>query len=416
MRKSIKETEMKHIVFVIGYYFPEAGSTSLCAIKVMKDLQKNNDIELSCICGTNMEDINEYRENVDLYRIHHVSFTDALEKHNTRWEILWAKSKKTINDIANFRHYPDMDMGYSRKIAAQLERIEKKKHIDAIVAVYMPKQSISGVLLFKKAHPKTKCLAYFLDTLRSNKPKLMPSNVHKLMLNKYERKVFSAFDQIILMEYGKEYYSSSLCDLYKKKINYLGLPSLEIMELRKKESHGKKCIYIGSTYSDIRNPHYAMKVFEAAHEKDSTIQFSIYGSSNMKKDLIEWQSRYPDSFYYHDYINYENIRTVYEDADYVVNIGNTLKNVVPGKTFEILGTLKPIIHFTDGLNDSSLKFIKQYPNVCIITYTMTIETAVDILMQYLNRPYILSDRHVIENSFQYATPNAVSNLICKLSM
>ena len=350
---------MKHIVFVIGYYLPEAGSTSLCAIKVMNDLYNRYDVSISCVCGTTGIQGVENKDNKDIYRIHHITYTDSFDKVQTKFEQYYTKVHKTINDIMNLRYYPDMDRGYSQSIYTILNKIEKTKHIDCIVAVYMPKQTISGVLMFKEKNPGVHTIAYFIDTLRSNKPRFLPLSIHTKMLDIYENVIFDNFDKIILMKYGYAYYSKYLCKKYSNKIHYLGLPSLELMNLKHKNSIGLKCSYIGTTYSDIRNPIYAMKVFEMANRKDNRILLQIYGPSNMKIEMMNWQIHHSQSFYYHDFISHEEIINVYEDTDYIVSIGNRLKGVVPGKTFEIFGTLKPIIHFTDVLNDSSLEFIKK---------------------------------------------------------
>ncbi len=402
---------MKHIVFVIGYYFPEAGSTSLCAIKIMNDLLKRYDVTISCVCGTNEKTGVECVNKINLYRIHHISYTDSFDKTATKAERSLVRTNKLIKDISNIYHYPDMDWNYSKEIFAVLDRIETTCHIDSIVAVYMPKQSISGVLLFKEKYPDVHTIAYFLDTLRSNRPKLLPWWIHTKMIDIYENKIFSIFDKIILMKYGAGYYSNQLLKKYKDKISLLGLPSLEILKLNIKDSKGKKCSYVGTTYLDIRNPMFALRVFDAVHRIDDSVFFQIYGPSNMKEDLIEWQTQHRESFYYHDFINHEEIISIYEDSDYVVSIGNTLKGVVPGKTFEIFGTLKPIIHFTDVTNDSSLEFIKKYPNVCIIDYHMGVQEAANYLLTFLSKPYQLCDPLEIENKFYFAKPDAVSDII-----
>ena len=402
---------MKHIVFVIGYYYPEAGSTSLCAIKVMNDLMKRYEVEISCVCGTNSEDLIECLDGRSIYRIHHVSFTDCINKTTTNWQRRELIIKKTFRDLFNLRYYPDMDRGFSQKIFTILNRIESAKHIDCVVAVYMPKQSLSGVLMFKEKYPEINAIAYFLDTLRSNKPRLLPMKVHTKMLDRYENIIFNKFDKIILMRYGLEYYSKKICDKYKSKISFLNLPSLSMLQLEKKKVQSFKCSYIGTTYSDIRNPSFALKVFDEINKLKKEVVFQIYGPSNMKNELLDWQIKHSQSFSYHDFINHQEIISVYEDTDYVVSIGNTLRGVVPGKTFEIVGTLKPIIHFTDGANDSSLEFIKKYPNVCIINYQMSIKEAVKCLMQFFARPYRMCDSNYIESIFYEAKPDAVSDII-----
>ena len=402
---------MKHIVFVIGYYYPEAGSTSLCAIKVMNDLLKRYDVEISCVCGTNNNGGFEHVNNIDVYKIKHSSFTDSLEHCSGKLERKLLKIKKHLNDFSNIWHYPDLDYRYSVIISKQLEEIEHIKHIDCVVAVYMPKQTISGSLLFLRKHNDIKGVAYYLDTLRSNKPKPLPLKLNNKLINRYENEVFSAFERIILMKYGREYYSQDICERYVRKIFYLGLPSLEMFNLPIKQHTAYGCYYIGTTYFKIRNPLFAMQVFKKANERNKNISLHVFGPSDMKSQLIDWAAEHPNSFYYHDFINHEEIHHIYDEADYVVSIGNQLKGVLPGKTFEIIGTLKPIIHFTDGENDESLQYLRQYPNICIIDYNMSIEHATDILIEFLSKPYRLCDSNMIDSLFKFARPEAVSELI-----
>ena len=322
------------------------------------------------------------------------------------------RTRKTIRDAIHIACYPDMDRQYSYDICSLLEKINNEKHIDCVVATCLPKQSVFGTLLFKRNHPDARCIAYCLDTIRSNKHKYLPLWIHNRMMDNYEREIFSTFDKVIVMKYGVDEYPSEMYKVYQDKVAILGLPSLEILDLNINGKPGKRCVYIGTTYSDIRNPMFAMKVFDLVHTRDSDVVFQIYGSTNMKAEIEQWEREHADCFSYHGHIDHKEVFKLYEDADYIVSLSNTIKGIVAGKTFEIFGTLKPIVHFSDIKNDSSLEFFAQYPNVCIIDYGMSVEEAASKIAMFFERGYSLCEKEEVSRIYSYATPKAASTVIC----
>ena len=401
---------MKHIVFVFGYYYPEAMSTSLCTINVINTLKAREDVKITCICGTRGEQRTDTYDGMEVHRVQ----TDPWKANYLaagRVTRMWMVMKKVVKDAFHVLDYPDMDKPYSRRLYEELELVHSRTPIDGIVSSYMPFQSVSAAILFKEKHPETRIVGYFLDTLRGSKPLFITRGMHRRMCDKAEHAHFAKLDKVILMQYAKSMFDSKVFDDVRDRMTFLSLPSLKIEQPKPREKNEYRCCFIGTTYREIRNPMYAMKVFAMVSKDMREVSLHLYGKTDMQRELDDWEIAHPGFFAFHGFIGSDEVDGIYDETDYVVSIGNKLKGIVPGKTFEIFGKLKPIIHFTDVENDSSLEYIEKYPNVCILDMRDSIETSALKMMEFLKKPYEICDADFMRQTYASALPDATVGVI-----
>lgn len=401
---------MKHYVFLFGSYYPDAGSTSLCTINVIKALQEHGDVNITCVCRNEGNSIVEQRDGLVIHRVETNSWSRKFASvRGIKKLILYFQ--RIINDVINFYNYPDSNKIYSRKLYRELELINQTHPIDAIVATYMPFQTVSAALMFKDKHNNVPVVGYFLDTMRGKKLPLVSRKRYLKICDKAEHNTFAKLDRIILMKYAEYMFASKIFDDVRHKMVFLSFPSLRIRNIDETHINKYNCCFIGSTYKEIRNPYYALQVFDKVSKKIPDVRFQIIGKSDMSETLMKWAESHPQSFSFQGFISSDRIEAIYDVTDYIVSIGNKSKGVVPGKTFEIFGKLKPIIHFTDEENDSALEYIRQYPNVCIINMKESITDSANQIIDFLQKPYTYTDPIYIEKTYSSATPKAAVEVI-----
>lgn len=404
---------MKHIVFIFGNYYPEAGSTSLCTINVINVMKNIPGVKITCICRNDDETVVEHRDGLE---IHRVKATSWGKKYNDTGKIkkMILLLYKKFNGIAKYYNFPDRNKMLSNRIYKELELINEGTPIDGIIATYMPYQSVASALIYKKKHQKTPIIGYFLDTMRREKYSHISDSLFVRLCDKAMHKVFTKLDKVILMKYTEDMFQSNYFNDVKGKMVYLNFPSLRIMPIDESHINNFRCNFIGSTYKEIRNPIYAIDVFEYVHKKKNDISFHIYGKTDMVDDLRRISKIHSDFFSYHGFVASNEVERIYEETDYIVSIGNKSKGIVPGKSFELFGKLKPIIHFTDIDNDTSLIFFKQYPNVCVIDMRERVDYSGDKLLSFIKQDYYYCNPKQIRSTYSSAMPDAAVKEIRKI--
>jgi hypothetical protein len=66
-------------------------------------------------------------------------------------------------------------------------------------------------------------------------------------------------------------------------------------------------------------------------------------------------------------ISQQSVNNLLLNADYLVNIGNSIINTLPSKIFEYFNACRPIINFYKSPNCPTLRYTERYPN-CINIY------------------------------------------------
>ncbi|MDO5558738.1 MAG: hypothetical protein Q4F95_03980 [Oscillospiraceae bacterium] len=410
---------MKHIVFVLESYPPETSATVTCVKNIIDMIKMKDEYKITCICGTNGQSTIDNVDGVQIYRIHHKSYSYRVNKDQNRFIKQMRIYAHFVHSVFVLPFFPNVELAFSEKIYKILNKINKKSNIDCVIASFRPFATMAGMIKFKKKYKDVKTIAYFLDIMRgANPPKGMNKEKYIKFSEERERKNFCFFNAIIMPEASKYIYNTAEYINYGSKIYYCNFPVLIPKangNLSKEIAKTKMiAVFAGTTDSQFRNPEIAMQIFEKINSMGIDIQFHIYGKSNMIQLLSKFQSDYPDAFHYYGLVNKEKADSALNQAAFVVNIGNNVAGMVPSKTFEIMNLKKSIIHFTEGKADSSAKYIEDYPDSVIIDVNDNIDDSARRLMEFINGKHVTVTNELLLDKFYSATPDAVVELIQKI--
>jgi hypothetical protein len=104
------------------------------------------------------------------------------------------------------------------------------------------------------------------------------------------------------------------------------------------------------------------------------------------------------------------IKKVYASADFLVNLGNSILEFKPSKTFEYISTGKPIIHFyRNGIIDEDLM---RYP------FSLQVDARVEVCINknkinefiFQNRDKILNEKEICDRFYKYSSTN-IKNIL-----
>lgn len=286
--------------------------------------------------------------------------------HPTLLMKLWLKLFDLMRHVVLLPFYPDVAPCRSRKMAKKAEELMCKNDIELVVAVFNVYENIyAGMHLKKRFGEKIKVVSYHLDLRTSsvNPSKLIRNYIYKHALASVvkENKVVDK----MLIPYSGQKDIEKLTGMDMSKVYFVGFPvfieenKVEKCELPF-ENDAINIAYIGSLSSDNRNPGYILKLLEQVKEKlGRKIMVHVWG------DAADVEQILADSLVaaYHGKIDNRFVRYVMDNADFLLNIGNTVTySMLPSKVFGMFATGKPIINVITHPEDATLPYFERYNN------------------------------------------------------
>ena len=235
-----------------------------------------------------------------------------------------------------------------------LIRLLKKQQFDCIIGVTLPTEALTSLINIKTGAP---FVAYKLDPWSSHYG-LMSINEEK----QNEQKVDAAASAIVVTDLIRREYPADTGPAILEKIHVLNFPNIVPYFLKDKPSpfdqDGKTihCVYTGGLYWDIRNPSYMIEVFKQFLQ--GKIVLHIFGRQIGKRCLPD---ELPANIIYHGEVDSETALSCMLAADILVNIGNTVLNMMPSKLLTYISTGKPILNFIKDPACPTLPYMEKYP-------------------------------------------------------
>ena len=123
-----------------------------------------------------------------------------------------------------------------------------------------------------------------------------------------------------------------------------------------KEAKIPRCLFCGSIYGGIRNPDYTIRLFKPLIEHDK-VELHFVG---VCRDEISEEFKDLNIFC-HGMVPLDKAMEFMNQADFLVNIGNSVINQVPSKIFDYISMGKPIINVCKSRKCSTLPYFERYP-------------------------------------------------------
>lgn len=125
-------------------------------------------------------------------------------------------------------------------------------------------------------------------------------------------------------------------------------------------------LYLGTIYGDIRKPDTLFQLFEKALDFEPRLHLYVIGKKfgkNADQYLVKYQKKLGGHLTNHDPVPPEETADLLQQADILVNLGNTMLNQMPSKILEYLASGKPILNISARTDCNTLPLISLYPLV-----------------------------------------------------
>lgn len=266
--------------------------------------------------------------------------------------------------------------------------------IQLIIPVVNPRESlIVANRLFKQFG--IPYVPYYLDSIYGNMAlRVLPDKIYKKRVLDYERKWVSDAAEIIMMRSVKNLYES--IDVkeygYISLITYLDIP---LLTTTLKNNSSKRItifdgqfavLFIGTMPNRIRDPKYVFSLARNLAKND--IHFYFAGKTDYMKELKILMS-VNKNVHFLGQINHNEIVNYVEEADVLLNIGNSIPGMLPSKIFEYMAYGKPIISTIKYSSDMSVPYLNQYGASLIVDERKPLKSSINDVLRYI---YVVSQK------------------------
>ncbi|MBO5837434.1 MAG: hypothetical protein J6Q92_06035 [Oscillospiraceae bacterium] len=391
----------KHLVMIVGMFYPTPSPTGNCAEAYVDLLKDQFDISVICLADTDRVQYDYNGKQVYPAAGWYTIFQHRLKKKAPRF--LQNFFKIPVH-LRQWFTQPNNLYSYVKAARKQLEAIDAQRPIDVIFSVGAPMAAHVAASHFRKKNPQVHWVTYTVDSYGAQ-------NKGAAKAQAFESDILAQSDHVLLSE---EIYDNSpaLYATFAEKCE----PLPYLMPLTPQRAEGEQyfekdktnLVYAGRFYKTIRNPEYLLQL---ALEMDENCVLHLYCQSDCDGVIDDYVRRSGGKIVRHAPVSVEEIQRIYTQADALVNVGNNTSEFKPSKTFEYIATGKPILNiYYEGQFDNVLA---QSPITLQLSRSLPAKEAVAALQDFLKTTGARTiSRQEIDKLFpKYSSENIATILI-----
>lgn len=374
------------------------SANGICVISVAKELAKQHKIII-----INSTKIKRKENNIEYVYLPDDCFSRLLKNKNNLVRQFGVICNK-IWIVLMYSKWPFSRPLYYNRLVQKCKSIVKENRIDVIIPVYGPIETVLAAMEIKKKSGIV-LIPYFLDSLLGGPiPRFMSKEQKESKALKVEKMIAESVDKIFMMLGAKKLYSN--CE-YANKIEFLDLPLLVKHSGERVNNYNNPkgeiiIVFVGNISKSIRNPEYILSILSKIN-----IDYKCYivGNSDCES-LFEKYTKFDRRICKLSSVSYDEAQKYLREADFLLNIGNSLEYMVPSKIFEYFSYSKPIISTQKIENDPTISYLYKYKKVVILNEQDEEEKSVKLLESFLTSYDHDMDDDTIYQTFYLNTPQA----------
>lgn len=418
---------MKKILFTIQWYPSVMSANALCDQKIIKELINNEDVDVTCLTYKGTEQVDyEEMDGIRIFRYRRSFWWNQLliaRKKDCRWSrfiLLLDRLILRLKQIVTIPVYPYVNIKSSIKFIIHAIRLHKKEHFDIVVSEHHGLDSLLAGYALKCYDPSIKFVGILWDPISAKEyPNYLPRNYARKRLINQELRILGQADVLIGMK-SSEPTVCACINVDSSKHFFYDIPGIIKplhRELRRKDI--LKSGYINIVFSGIlslpdRDPEYIIRALNMTSSAEK-IHFVFLCTGAGKNKLDHLKKEFKGVISNMSYIPYDDMLSIYENADILLNFGGRNPNMVPSKIFEYMSYGKPVISMYAIDNEASKTYFEKYPLAVSIDERKEYKIAVDKLEKFLSE---MVGKKVsfeeIEAHFPLNSPKIYSSLIMSL--
>lgn len=419
---------MKHIVFLLGSYYPYYFAVEKCLGNVIEELEKNNRVTVVCFNSKINQLSKERYLNHDIVRV----FTKTMYRRNLLEERL-IKSEGTSKKFDQLR-FTLHKINQVIKILCSKESIQKElvieyvkaldeiNNIDVLIPTCTPFESVIAAMEYKKKHNCVKLVPFIFDKFSMNQ------SLNRLKINMFikmkhhlslEEEMLKNSDKVIFVESWQEHLQKNF-PKYNDKFCLVEHPLIKPFNVAKVDDFFDNTkvniIYAGLLSKIVRSPDYVLRLFSSILKKHKNIMLHFYVVGNAVHLVNEYSKQFPDQIINHGWVKTDIVHQAMVNSSYLLSIGANDITQMSSKIFEYMSCCKPIIHTCVDKKDPANAILAKYPlSIYLEQKDSKMEENVQRLEAFLMESNLCKvDFAKIEKIFFNALPKYSADIIDKI--
>ena len=422
-----KNGSKKKVLFTIQWYPSVFSANALCDENIIKALVETDEYDITCLVYST-PDISKYEtlNGVKVYRFKKGNLWDAVIKAKkdptkkfSKFILLINRLFQRIKQLLLIPIYPIFEPVAVCKFARKAVRLHQKEKYDIVISEHNGLDSLLAGYYLKKEDPNIKYVPIFWDPLYGKEPaKYLPTQYSKSKQFKLERKIIDYADKAVFMESMRAFHKNNGIN-YGDKGCYLSFPKLvkPIQALSQDDYTiaGKiNIVYSGILNVPDRDPSAFLSILsESSFANEINLIFFCTGAG---RNIIEdFKKKFVGNVIISSYIPLSVLKTVYQNADILLNIGGPNPTMIPSKIYDYMSSCKPIVSTYYIDDDSSKPILENYPAALFLDLRKDVnenKMKFDFFIQYLNELNICFDN--VESQFILNSPKCYLEMLKKL--
>lgn len=362
---------MKHLVFVLGSYYPNSEAVGICARQVIEHLKDEYHVTVIAIRGGIEQDLKCTIDGVDIIRI---------ETRERRLRLFLMASTKRFHRILLFclraagalkrlTSHVTIDRPLVESYIQALESLEGST--DVIIPLSFPFESVLAAIEFKRRRPITLVCPYLFDNFVDSASLHVHPWIQKMKKGRHialEKDVVNSADAVLAMHPLRAHIDRHF-DLSKLEwVYFLEHPLLSPpLEVDNTPSASEvRLVYTGSLIRNVRDPKYLIELLHLLAPKQVlTIDFYVMG--NLANSVETFTDNRRLKITNHGAVNKEAAAFEIMTSQILINLGEARGKQISSKVFEYMATGKPIIHLACVDDDADGVILSKYPLALCLT-------------------------------------------------
>lgn len=239
----------------------------------------------------------------------------------------------------------------------RIERLCAAKAYDAVVCVCAPYRTAFAL---EKARITAKKLLWQMDPYAGQSGYTAPGGFAR------EKQLIDAMHRVYIAPTALRDYAEG-APLYevRGKMRVLGFPALVPMP-DPAPHEGLRCTFCGSLYPGLREPNFALALFAALNDPELTLTMAGRGWKSFSAATKAAGQILGSRLVLPGPLPSAEAAALEQDADVLLNLGNTRDEQMPSKIFAFLGSGKPILHLAASDTDPTLPYLARYPLALVL--------------------------------------------------
>lgn len=424
---------MKHVVFIVGSYFPNYSAVGKCMGNIADELSKENKITVIC------EKTNLNQPDTDLFgsqKIIRVT-TKRKERYLTNGQNQ-SQNNSLVQSLKNkyytferfvFRTFANTSI--DKKMVEAYEKALKQitDKIDVIIPTCSPFESVVAACNYKKYDESIEIIPYLFDLFADNNNLNYFESIKKIKWGhniNLEKDAFNCSKKILHVDNWSLHISNHLSEYIDKSIlvehpllipnKHQNYNNLNVKEFGAKDDKlsnlysGEEkynLVFAGALRKGYVDASYAIKLFSDGSLKN--VEVSFYSSGNGTMDVANCTK---SNIHLKSWVPREELEKIYVEADAFISIAEKNGKQLSSKIFDYMSHQKPIIHFYYTDQDINIKYLKSYKNALLVKVSNDFKYNTGIVNDFLNsRVNMYDDTYRFDDLLIKCTPEYITGII-----